>query len=68
MIRRDAREAEGARLEIVCMPTKMYRGFESPSLRHFIFFAKRYLPAAEAIFLTGFLFKMDSRAPCNDGL
>ena len=30
---RDAREAEGARLEIVCMPTKVYRGFESPSLR-----------------------------------
>jgi hypothetical protein len=26
--------AEGARLEIVCMPTKVYRGFESPSLRH----------------------------------
>ena len=25
--------AEGARLEIVCMPTKVYRGFESRSLR-----------------------------------
>jgi hypothetical protein len=25
--------AEGARLEIVCTPTKVYRGFESPSLR-----------------------------------
>ncbi len=29
--------AEGARLEIVCTPTKVYRGFESPSLRHFVF-------------------------------
>ena len=26
--------AEGARLEIVCMPTKVYRGFKSRSLRH----------------------------------
>ncbi len=32
---RDARAAEGARLEIVCMPTKVYRGFESPSLRQY---------------------------------
>jgi len=24
----------------VCMSTKMYRGFESPSLRHFIFFLR----------------------------
>ena len=32
---RDAREAEGARLEIVCIPTKVYRGFESPSLRQY---------------------------------
>ena len=31
--RRDVRAAEGARLEIVCMPSKVYRGFESPSLR-----------------------------------
>ncbi len=28
--------AEGARLEIVCMPTKVYRGFESRSLRQII--------------------------------
>ncbi len=31
--RRDAREAEGARLEIVCA-LKAHRGFESHSLRH----------------------------------
>ena len=31
--RRDARAAEGARLEIVCILKKVYRGFESPSLR-----------------------------------
>jgi hypothetical protein len=30
---RDARAAEGARLEIVCILKKVYRGFESPSLR-----------------------------------
>ncbi len=30
---RDVRAAEGARLEIVCMPTKVYRGFDSRSLR-----------------------------------
>ena len=35
--RRDVRAAEGARLEIVCMPTKVYRGFKSRSLRHFPF-------------------------------
>ena len=28
--------AEGARLEIVCMPTKVYRGFESRSLRQIL--------------------------------
>ncbi len=33
---RDVRVAEGARLEIVCMPTKVYRGFESPSLRQIL--------------------------------
>ena len=31
--RTDDREAEGARLEIVCTP-KGYRGFESHSVRH----------------------------------
>ena len=32
-LRRDVRAAEGARLEIVCTPPKVYRGFKSRSLR-----------------------------------
>ncbi len=34
--RRDVRAAEGARLEIVCTPPKVYRGFKSRSLRQYI--------------------------------
>ncbi len=44
----DDREADGARLEIVCTP-KGYRGFESHSVRQF--FVAWYLGA---VFLCGF--------------
>lgn len=37
-VRRGDRVAEGARLESVC--AAMYRGFESPPLRHFFIFGK----------------------------
>ena len=41
--------AEGARLEIVCTPKKVYRGFESLSLRHLYFHRPRLKsPVADA--------------------
>ena len=58
---RDAREAEGARLEIVCTPTKVYRGFESRSLRH-----QKKVNKSEQKIACPLL--NDSRVPCNGGV
>ena len=77
LVRRGDREAEGARLEIVCAET--YRGFESLLLRQFVFFPLPYCMEWEKVynadihivrvtFSSVFLLQeFDSRVPRNRG-